>query len=212
MAGRTDAGVHALGQVASFRTSSALAPAKIVGGGNALLPGDIAIRTAAETPLGFNPRREATARLYRYRIDPGRTRPALLRNFVWHLRDGVELEPMKEASAFLLGTNDLAAFTPPSVASRSVTTRRIDKAVWSTSRGLLAFDIEANAFLQRMVRRIVGTLVEVGRNRLTVADFRRLVEKAPPGEASRTAPARGLCLIKVRYESGLFDDDTNEDL
>lgn len=74
------------------------------------------------------------------------------------------------------------------------------------------FDIEANAFLPHMVRRIVGTLVEVGRGKLSVSEFERLVGDAPPGEASRTAPPRGLCLMKVRYESGLFDGDNDEDI
>jgi tRNA pseudouridine38-40 synthase len=77
---------------------------------------------------------------------------------------------------------------------------------------LVVFDIEGGGFVRQMVRRIVGTLVEVGRGRMTEAEFLRLINEAPPGEASRTAPPRGLCLVKVRYESGLFDDETNEDI
>ncbi|MEO6196559.1 MAG: tRNA pseudouridine(38-40) synthase TruA [Dehalococcoidia bacterium] len=212
MAGRTDAGVHAVGQVASFKTSSKFTPGKFAGGGNALLPGDITIRAAAETPLDFDPRRQAKSRLYRYTIDLRSPRSALLRNVTWHLRNGVDLQAMEAAAGSLAGIHDFAAFTPPSVASRTVTNRCIQRVEWSTRGGLAFFDIEANAFLMHMVRRIVGTLVEVGRGRLAVDDFKKLVEQAPPGEGSRTAPARGLCLIKVRYESGLFDDDTNEDI
>ena len=107
---------------------------------------------------------------------------------------------------------DFAAFTAPSEARR----RRTERVVHGTAlvqRGKAAsFDIEANAFLPHMVRRIMGTLVEVGRGKLSSGAFERLVREGTPGEASRTAPARGLCLIKVRYESGLFDDETNEDL
>jgi tRNA pseudouridine38-40 synthase len=212
MAGRTDAGVHAIGQVAAFKTASRFTPDKFAGGGNALLPADISIRAAAEVPLDFDPRRRATARLYRYTIDLRGPRSALLRNTTWHLRDGMEAEPVVRATESLTGTHDFAAFTPPSVAARSVTIRCVQKARWSFERGLATFEIEANAFLMHMVRRIVGTLVEVGRGRLPPEDFKRMIEEAPPGEASRTAPARGLCLVKVRYESGLFDDDTNEDI
>jgi len=212
MAGRTDAGVHASGQVASFRTCSRFTPAKIAGGGNALLPGDITIRAATETPIDFDPRRQATSRRYRYTIDLRKARPALLRNHVWHLRDGVDLESMKSVTSSLIGLHDFAAFTRPSIARDNVTTRCVNRASWDDRNGLAIFDIEANAFLMHMVRRIVGTLVEVGRGRISSDDFEKLVREAPPGEASRTAPARGLCLTKVRYESGLFDDDTNEDI
>jgi tRNA pseudouridine38-40 synthase len=119
---------------------------------------------------------------------------------------------MATAARHLEGCHDFAAFTAPSEARR----RRTERVVHGTSlvqRGKAAcFDIEANAFLPHMVRRIMGTLVEVGRGKLSPEAFERLVREATPGEASRTAPARGLCLMKVRYESGLFDDETDEDL
>jgi tRNA pseudouridine38-40 synthase len=214
MAGRTDAGVHARGQIASFKTRSRHSTAVIVRGANALLPADIAVRAAAEVALDFDPRRHAKSRWYRYTLDISAQRPALRRHFTWHVGPGLDIESMASAAKSLAGTHDFAAFTVRrggSEAKRSVTIRNVSRTAIAVRRGgRVHFDIEANAFLLHMVRRIAGTLVEVGQGRMTVAEFRRLVEEAPPGEASRTAPARGLCLMKVRYESGLFDGDEDD--
>lgn len=207
MAGRTDAGVHARGQIASFKTRSRHSTVVIVRGANALLPSDIAVRAAAEVDPDFDPRRHAKSRWYRYTLDTAAQRSALDRHFTWHVGPGLDLKSMAGAAKSLEGTHDFAAFTAPSEAKRSVTIRNVSRTAITVAGQRVHFDIEANAFLLHMVRRIAGTLVEVGRGRMTVAEFRRLVEEAPPGEASRTAPARGLCLMKVRYESGLFDDD-----
>jgi tRNA pseudouridine38-40 synthase len=211
MAGRTDAGVHARGQVASFQTRSRHSCAVIVRGANALLPADIAVRAAEEVDTGFDPRRQATSRWYRYTLDTSAQRPALSRHYVWHVGPGLDLKAMSAALRHLKGTHDFAAFTAPSEAKRRVTIRKVSRATLTPSAGRVHIDIEANAFLLHMVRRIAGTLVEVGRGKMSVAEFRRLVQEAPPGEANRTAPARGLCLIKVRYESGLFDGNENDE-
>jgi tRNA pseudouridine38-40 synthase len=211
MAGRTDAGVHARGQVASFKTRSRHSTRVIVRGANALLPGDIAVRAAEEVPLDFNPRRQAVSRWYRYTLDTSEQRPALARHFTWHVGPGLDLKSMAGAAKQLKGAHDFAAFTAPSEAKRSVTIRNVSRATFEESGRRVHFDIEANAFLQHMVRRIVGTLVEAGRGKLTGAEFKRLIEQAPPGEASSTAPPRGLCLMKVRYESGLFDGNEDDE-
>ncbi len=212
MAGRTDAGVHAAGQVASFRTESRHGPDVFVRGANALLPGDIAVQAAAEVPLAFNPRRDARSRWYRYTLHLREPRPALRRHFVWHVAATLDLQVMARAAALLKGRHDFAAFTAPSEARRTVTERQVFRAGLVTTPGGAVFDIEANAFLPHMVRRIVGTLVELAAGRMTEAEFRRLLSDAPPGAASRTAPPSGLCLMKVHYESGLFDDNANEDV
>ena len=212
MAGRTDAGVHARGQVASFRTRSRHSPFVFARGANALLPGDISVRAAGNVPLGFNPRRDAVSRWYRYTLYLRPQRPALLRHFVWGVAPDLDLERMAHAARALTGTHDFAAFTAPSQAKRSVTVRNVTRASLRRQGRLALLDIEGNAFLPHMVRRIAGTLAEVGRGRMTEAEFERLVREAPPGEASTTAPPRGLCLMKVRYESGLFDDETDEDI
>jgi tRNA pseudouridine38-40 synthase len=212
MAGRTDAGVHARGQVAAFLTESRRRIDVFVRGTNAHLPQDIAVRAAAEVPAQFDPRRHARRRWYRYTLNLRRERPALNREVVWRAGPGLDLAAMATAARRLEGCHDFAAFTAPSEARR----RRTERLVYATAlvrKGESAcFDIEANAFLPHMVRRIMGTLVEVGRGKLSPEAFARLVREATPGEASRTAPARGLCLMKVRYESGLFDDETDEDL
>jgi len=212
MAGRTDAGVHARGQVASFKTHSRLALSTVARGANALLPRDIAVRAAREAPEGFDPRRWARRRWYRYRLDLGPQKPALQRNFAWHISAELNLPAMAEAAKALNGRHDFAAFTAPSEAKRTVTERQVFRARFKGRGQGATFDIEANAFLPHMVRRIVGTLVEVGLGKLSVDGFAGLVSEAPPGKASKTAPPRGLCLMKVRYESGLFDDETNEDI
>ncbi len=213
-AGRTDAGVHARGQVASFLTGSRHTAGTFVKGTNALLPADVSVQAAAEVPADFNPRRQAVRRRYRYTLYLRAQRSALMRNGVWHVGQGLDQEAMREAAAALAGKHDFAAFAPPSEATRGSTQREVFTAAVTPGHkaGILFFDIEANAFLQRMVRRIMAALVEVGQGKRSQAEFRRLVEEAEPGAAEATAPARGLCLMKVRYESGLFDAETDEDI
>ncbi|HEV8575057.1 MAG TPA: tRNA pseudouridine(38-40) synthase TruA, partial [Dehalococcoidia bacterium] len=204
---------HALGQVASFGTGRRHSLDTFVRGTSSLLSDDISVRSAAEVPLDFDPRRHAVSRWYRYTLHLGRGRPAVLRRFVWHVpTDGLDLAPMSEAAAHLNGRHDFAAFTQPSEARRRVTEREVLRAAFCRRGHMLCFDIEANAFLVQMVRRIVGALVEVGSGKRSSGDFERLVRDAPPGAAKLVAPARGLCLMKVRYENGLFDDETNEDV
>lgn len=212
MAGRTDAGVHARGQVASFVTRSRHSPAVFVRALNAHLPADIAVRAARETGLAFDPRRHARSRWYRYRLHLGPQRTALDRNFTWHVPTALDERALARAADKLLGRHDFAAFTAPSEAKRRTTERECLRASFQRQGAAGTFDIEANAFLPHMVRRIVGTLVEVGQGKRTAAEFASLVKDAPPGAASRTAPPRGLCLMKVRYESGLFDDEDDEDI
>jgi tRNA pseudouridine38-40 synthase len=124
----------------------------------------------------------------------------------------LDLPAMARAARRLEGCHDFAAFTAPSEAKRQRTERVVFGAALAAQGETAHFDIEANAFLPHMVRRIMGTLAEVGRGRLSAGEFQRLVREAPPGAASHTAPARGLCLMRVRYESGLFDDETDEDI
>jgi tRNA pseudouridine38-40 synthase len=179
---------------------------------NAHLPQDVVVRAATQVAGTFNPRRDAAGRWYRYAIWTRRHRSALMRNRVWRVAVPLDVDAMSAAAGYLVGTHDFAAFTAPSEAVRRSTRRVVTRAEWSKTGSLLRFDIEANAFLRRMVRRLVGALVEVGRGRRTEAEFRALVTGAEPGAATATAPAQGLCLIKVRYENGLFDDETNEDI
>lgn len=214
LAGRTDAGVHARGQVASFLTSSRHNVATFVKGTNALLPADISVQLAAETPAGFNPRRDAVRRWYRYQLYLRPQRSALMRDRAWHVGQPLDLEAMAQSAQALIGRHNFAAFVPPSEVKRGSTERLVYRADVTPKRGagVVYFDIEANAFLRQMVRRIVGALVEVGLGKRSAGEFREFVERAEPGAATATAPARGLSLMKVRYESGLFDVEANEDL
>ena len=212
LAGRTDAGVHARGQVTSFLTASRHPLETFVRGANALLRKDIAVRAAAAVPADFDPRRHAAGRWYRYTLYLSPQRPALLRQFVWQLPCPLELEAMSQAAALLAGRHDFAAFTRPSEAGRRATEREVFSAGLTRSGRLAHLDIEANAFLPHMVRRIMGALAAVGQGRRSVEDFARMLREARPGEARDTAPAQGLCLMKVRYESRLFDDETHEDI
>jgi tRNA pseudouridine38-40 synthase len=213
LAGRTDAGVHALGQVAAVTTRSRHTTEVVARAFNARLPRDVAVRAVTEVPMGFNPRREARSRWYRYTLYAQPQKPALLRDRTWHLAAALDVEAMNAATQALLGVQDLAALTRPSEAKRGSTRRCVTRAEWSLGAGgLVCFDIEANAFLRYMVRRTVAALVEVGRGRRSVEEFGEVVAEAVPGAFSGLAPARGLCMMKVRYESGLFDDETREDI
>jgi len=124
----------------------------------------------------------------------------------------LDQDAMREAAGALVGEHDFAAFTQPSLAGRQSSRRRTTRAEVRRCGRSVLLDVEANAFLPHQVRRTVGSLVEVGRGRLTPGEFAGLLREARPGTASFTAPARGLCLMKVRYEDGLFDDETNEDI
>ena len=206
LAGRTDAGTHAKGQVASFVTGSPHSAATVTRALNALLPADIGVRAASEVPLAFDPRRQAIGRRYRYTLHLGSQRPALLRHFVWHLSAALDVNTMTETAACLIGRHDFAAFTQPSEARRRSTERVVAQTVLRSKGQMALFDIEANAFLPQMVRRIVGALVEVGSGSRTQSEFEALLHEAQLGAASKVAPARGLCLMKVHYDHELFDD------
>ena len=124
----------------------------------------------------------------------------------------LDVDAMRQAAVSLVGQHDFVAFTQPSLAGRQSTCRRMTRAEVKRSGRRIRVDMEANAFLPHQVRRTVGSLVEVGGGRLSPAALAARVREARPGAASFAAPARGLCLMKVRYEDGLFDDETDEDL
>ena len=200
--GRTDAGTHALGQIAHFHTRSRHSTESIARALNSLLPPDIAVTSASEAATDFHARYSAVGKRYRYRI--ATAKEAIGRRCVWQLFRPLDLEPMREAAGFLQGTHDFDAFCnchpPPSSFACSVTDTS-----WQRRGSELVFEIEANRFVRHMVRIIVGTLVEVGSGRRHPRDVERLLagsarpDRPPRCSAGSTAPARGLCLLHVQY-------------
>lgn len=197
-AGRTDSGVHALGQVVAFRTQWRHSPADLQRAWNAILPEDVAVRALEEVDPGFHPRFDAQSREYRYAVrnhairDPLRRRTAL-----WYPR-GLDVERMASATRLLVGEHDFATFGTPPQGTNTV--RCILGAEWTCAGEMLYLEIEANAFLYRMVRSIVGTLLKVGAGELTVDDFGSRFTAAERSLAGPTAPAHGLCLMAVNYQ------------
>jgi tRNA pseudouridine38-40 synthase len=208
-AGRTDAGVHAVGQVVAFDTSwivgeggseareTGRAPGDLQRALNAVLPKDIAIRELRLAASGFHPRYDARSRSYRYSVYNAPVRDPLSRWYALHVRGAIETEAMQEAALLLVGEHDFAAFGRPTQGGSTV--RRVIEAGWLGEPPRLRFGIEANAFLFRMVRSIVGTLLEVGRGRARVDDVRGILASGDRGQAGATAPAHGLCLMEVKY-------------
>jgi tRNA pseudouridine38-40 synthase len=195
-AGRTDRGVHALGQVASFDLATRLDPATLERALNAALPRDVALRGLAEAPAGWNARRRAASRVYVYRI--ARRRSPLLRRTAWEMWAALDLERVRAASEGLLGEHDMRAFAASPPPGRSSVVRLL-RVAWRDEGEVLHAEFEADRFLRGMVRRMVGTLVEVGRGRRAPEDVARILASRDRTQAGPSAPARGLCLVAVRY-------------
>jgi tRNA pseudouridine38-40 synthase len=196
--GRTDAGVHARGMVAAFRTGREIPLRAFSDGLNSLLPPDIAVREAVEAPSEFDPRRDAKGKHYRYTIWNGQRRSPLSRFYVWHLRGDLDLEAMREAAQQMMGEHDFAAFRTTGCAAK--TTVRTIEAVDITRDGdFVCFDVKGSGFLKNMVRIMVGTLVEVGQGKIPPGAVAAFFTGKNGGTAGMTAPAQGLCLVEVFY-------------
>jgi tRNA pseudouridine38-40 synthase len=199
-ASRTDAGVHARGQVASFRTERAIPVHGIRRGLNSLLPDAIAIREATEVGDDFHPRFSATGKHYRYVILTRPDRSPRWRDRAWHLPDPLAVEAMRAGAAALVGEHDFAAFRAAGCTAKT-TTRRIDGIeLTHPDPELLTIEVRGNAFLRNMVRIVVGTLVEVGSGRRTESQVAEILASRDRTRAGTTAPAHGLELIEVRYD------------
>ena len=193
-AGRTDAGVHATGQVIDFRTASELDGSTMARGVNALLPEDIAISALEPAGETFHSRFSAAGRTYEYRIRTGPTRDPLERRREHWLPEALDVSAMEDAAERLVGTHDYAAFAAGMSGERSVR-----RAVWTARDEVLRFEIEANAFLRGMVRGIVGTLLWVGGGKISTDRFEEILKSRDRAQAGPSAAAPGLCLIDVSY-------------
>lgn len=196
-AGRTDSGVHAKNQVASFRTESSLTCPRIVRGLNGVLPHDVVAKDAKPAAENFNARFDARSRRYEYVIKTNRT--ALARKFCWEVGYEVHLELMKESVADILGSCDFASFCK----SNSEVTQHnctVHRAVWKElDESTIVFDITSDRFLHGMVRALVGTMVEIGRGYRPVHDIKRILDAKDRRQAGVAAPPQGLFLAEVIY-------------
>ncbi|MBI5668741.1 MAG: tRNA pseudouridine(38-40) synthase TruA [Chloroflexi bacterium] len=201
-AGRTDSGVHATGQVIGFQVEWSHGTEALLRAVNASLPPDIALQDLSPAPPGFHPRFSARSRLYRYDVAQTAQRQPLLWHRAWQVRGELDGAAMQQAASLLLGEHDFAAFGRPPHGDNTV--RTVYRSEWTQQPAPFgtwwSYRIEANAFLQHMVRRVVGALVAVGQGRLTVADFESYFRRADLSGLKRLAPPQGLTLEAVRYE------------
>lgn len=199
-AGRTDAGVHALGQVANFRTKSAIPPDALKRGLNSLLPDDIVVRASEEVPLAFNARKEARGKRYRYIIMNRPDPSARHRLYSWHVREPLDADSMRRGAGHLSGRHDFSSFRASGCGNHSPVKDLWRLNVESAIDGVFLHIVaEADGFLRYMVRNIVGTLVDVGRGRRLDRDLKEILECRNRAAAGATAPPQGLFLEEVFF-------------
>jgi tRNA pseudouridine38-40 synthase len=198
VAGRTDAGVHARGQVASFRTDAGVGSDRLRRAVNRALAPEVVVLDAVAVPDLFDARFSATGRAYVYRIDEDDVADPFTARFVWHRPGRLTLPPMRQAARALVGEHDFASFCRHPGADRS-TVRNLRRLTVSRRGRLLEVRAEADAFLHQMVRSLVGTLVDVGDGRLDPPDIPGILSARDRSAAGRLAPARGLTLERVTY-------------
>jgi tRNA pseudouridine38-40 synthase len=197
--GRTDAGVHATGQVANFKCDTRLAPASFFSGLNSLLPDDIIIKDCELVATDFHARYDACSKTYHYKMLNRSVPAAIGRQYAWFIRKPLDRQTIRAAMAHIKGRHDFKAFEG-SGSPRQDTTREVFSATLiEEPGGILIFEIEAEGFLRYMVRNIIGTLVDVGLGKITAAELKKILDSKDRSQAGITAPARGLTLVKVNY-------------
>lgn len=202
--GRTDAGVHALSQVASVALDSPIPMANLRRALNDVLPSSIRVLNVEEVAADFHARRSARAKTYRYRIYRGEICPPLLARYVYHHPYPLQEEPMLSAAAVVAGEHDFTSFAAVDPESRKEgleidNVRTIYSSQWKRDGEELIYTVRGNGFLHHMVRNLVGTFLMIGKGSLTAADLRRILEARDRSAAAATAPASGLFLVSVEY-------------
>jgi tRNA pseudouridine38-40 synthase len=197
-AGRTDAGVHADGQVATFDLAQVIPPHGLLRGLNSILPPDVALIETGHAPADFDARFSARGKVYRYTVWNHFVRSPRRARTTWHVRQRVDMEAVRQTAALLVGEHDFRAFRAADCDRR--TTRRIVRRIDVDHQGVvITFEVEATAFLKNMVRILVGTLIDVGRGRVEPATVARMLEAGDRTVGGMTAPACGLTLVRVVY-------------
>jgi tRNA pseudouridine38-40 synthase len=212
--GRTDAGVHALGQVVSFESATRLTPPALTKALNAELPDDMLVFDVAHAPTGFNAQRDAVRKRYRYLIEDGRTRDLFSRRHLWHIYRRLDVAAMQAAATPLLGRHDFTSYETGG-SSRLTTTRTIFDLLVERRQAELTervvIEVQADGFLYNMVRNIVGTLVEVGKGKQPPTWPAEVLTLRDRNKAGMTAPAQGLFLVGVEYPDILESDSSTPD-
>ncbi len=200
--GRTDAGVHALGQVASFGTQSPIAPENLVIALNDILPGAIRVLEASEAPGEFHARKSARAKTYRYRMYRGAICSPFIARYVWHYPYPLDEDQMQEVAGMIVGEQDFTSFAavdPERGREEMSNVRQIFSSSWERQSDEFVYTVRGNGFLHHMVRNLVGTFVLAGKGALRASDLTRILEARLRSAAGATAPASGLCLVNVEY-------------
>jgi len=206
--GRTDAGVHALGQVASFRTQSALSAAEFQRALNALLPQTIRIVAAEEIGPDFNARWSARGKVYRYRLYRGKVVPPFIWRYVLHYPFPLDEQAMREAAARFVGVHDFTSFAASTGSEDDDKGRNMVREIYETQLQRtddgeeLWFTVRGRSFLRYMVRKMMGTLLEVGRGKMAPGDIEKLYEIKDRSKSGPTVPPQGLCMVSVEHEEG----------
>jgi tRNA pseudouridine38-40 synthase len=205
-AGRTDAGVHALGQVASFRTQSALSAQEFQRALNALLPQTIRIVGAEEVGPDFHARWSALGKTYRYRLYRGKVVPPMVSRYVLHYPFPLDEDAMRKAASRFVGPHDFASFAASTGSEDDDKERSTVREIYSSELARsedgeeLVYTVRGRSFLRYMVRKMVGTLLDVGRGKLTPEDINRLYELRDRSKSGPTVPPQGLCMVSVEHE------------
>jgi tRNA pseudouridine38-40 synthase len=199
-AGRTDAGVHALGQVAHLETAKEMPPRKIREGLNDLLPANINILRVDEVPISFHARHHAEGRSYLYIISKNRT--AFRKKYVWWVKDHLDVEKMRSVCLLFEGFHDFVSFADKRMEKDASTKVKLERVEIAEEGDLILLRFVGSHFLWKMVRRIVGIMVEVGRGNLSQNDVKKLIDQPSEAPARHTAPPSGLFLEHVSYGGG----------
>ncbi len=199
--GRTDAGVHAIGQVAHCKLECPIDPQKLLWSLNGLLPPDIRIKNLKEAPPTFHAQHDAVTKEYHYRLCINRTANPFQRLYSWHIPRKLDISLMKQGASLFIGTHDFTSFTNQVYAGSAAKNpiRHLSRLDVVSSAEEIRLEFEGNGFLYKMVRNIVGTLIEVGSGKINLSDIPTIFAAKDRSKASAAAPPHGLCLIKVTY-------------